>query len=243
MEVRMLKQVSPEPEEVRKFELQIRLAFFRTKLETARLEKFNFEEAYKTFREKVKKKTEAMKAIEDWMRTDKRILILSSLPGAGKTFATAFWLYHLWKKAWLKNYTKLTFFFVQEKELFGPAVLPKEEREEAIQDARNAAFLVIDDFGQVKPRTEAEEESMRVYYEDLIDWRRKLSQKKFHGILPRMIITTNLTLQEFKALPYLSDRFWSRMRAISSFKRIEDEDYRSYGFPDFIPSRVKISRV
>jgi len=237
----MFKRVSPE--EVQKYELQIRLVSFKTKLETARLEGFDFEKAYKIFKERVKKKTEAMKAIEDWMRTDKRILILSSPPGTGKTFAAAFWLYRLWKKAWLKNYTKLTFFFIQEKELFGTATLSSEEREEAIQDARNAAFLVIDDFGQVKPRTETEKESMRVYYEDLVDWRRKLSPQKFYNILPRMIITTNLTYKEIKALTYLSERFWSRMRAISSFKRIEDEDYRSYGFPDFIPSRVKISRI
>ncbi len=236
-----IKSVSPE--EIKRYELQIRLASFRTKLEVARLKEFNFEEAYKNFKEKVGKKTKAMEIIEEWMRTDKRVLILSSPPGMGKTFAAAFWLYRLWKKAWLKNYTKLTFFFIQEKELFGSTALSREEKEEAIQDARNAAFLVLDDFGQIQPRTDAEKEDMRVYYEDLIDWRRKISQKKFNGMLPRMIITTNLTFQEFKALPYLSDRFWSRMKAISSFKRIEDDDYRNYGFPDFVPSRVKISRL
>jgi len=229
--------------EYRKYELEISfLSSFRLKLEVARLEEFDFERSYEEFKTKVKKKTKAMKTIEDFMKTDKRVLILSSPPGTGKTFASAFWLYCLWKKAWVRNYHKLTFFFVQEKELFGPAMLSKEEREEAIQDARSATFLVVDDFGQVKPRSESEKESMRVYYEDLVDWRRRL-YRKVHGLIPRMIITTNLTHKELTELPFLSDRFWSRLKAISVFKRINDEDYRNYGFPDFIPSRVKVGII
>ncbi len=237
----MLGKKPVSVEEVEKYELQLRLITFRRKLEIARLEEFDFEETFREFKRKTEKeRTRAMDVIDSWMRSGKRVLVLSSPPGTGKTFAAALWLYCLWKRAWRKN-LKWTFYFFQEKELFGASSLSEEERREIIQDARQATFLVVDDFGQVKPRGEYEEANMRLYYEDLIDWRRKL--KKCEGTVPRLILTTNLEIERIKELPYLSNRFWSRIKGIAEYKRIGDRDYRELGFPDFLPSRVKIGKV
>ena len=231
-----------EAKDVESYERQFRLPFFRRKLEIARLEKFDFERTFTEFKEKSgRSKTKAMEAISNWMRTGKRVLILSSPPGTGKTFAAALWLYCLWKKAWRENIGSWTFYFLQEKELFGPSALPEEERREIIQDGRTATFLVVDDFGQVLPRNSYEETSMRLYYEDLIDWRRKLQKRG--GVVPRLILTTNLEIKEIKELPYLSERFWSRIKGVAEYKRILDKDYRELGLPDFLPSRVKVSNV
>jgi DNA replication protein DnaC len=229
--------------EYREYELELKFCTsFRSKLEFARLQGFDFKKTYEEFKARTgREKTEAMKIIESFMKTDKRVLILSSPPGTGKTFASAFWLYVLWRKAWEKNYEKLNFFFIREVELFGFTALSKEEKDEVIQDTKDATFLVIDDFGQAIPRGEWEKGNMRVYYEDLITHRRGL--KKVHGQIPRTIITTNLTYEELTKLPYLSERFWSRLKGISQFRRFEDEDYRVYGLPDFIPSPITFCGV
>ena len=230
-------------EAIRRYELEVRLnSEFKAKLEVARLEKFKFEKAYESFKKKTgKKKTKAMEIITQWMKTKIPILVLASPPGTGKTFAAAFWIYKLWKKALYKNYNKLTFFFVRERELFGSDALPYEEREEAKNCARSSFFLVIDDFGQVLTKAEGKEwREIVMYYESLIDSR--ISIPVTDGIMPRTIMTTNLTAEDLGALLKQSKRLKDRWKYVA-FKWFTDISYRKIGIFPFSPSKVKTFHI
>ena len=235
------KKFKPKTEkEIEMWEKQLKfIKVFRPMKERARIVKYDFEKYIKELKKRGIPEPKAMKMVKKWSKTDKRILFLSSPPGTGKTFAAAFYLYQAWKRAWEQGYENWSMFFVKERELFGPLKFKDDLREGIIECIRGAQLLVIDDFGQVTPTSESKIEEMRAFYESLFDERRIMKPVK--GLKsPRLILTTNLTKEEVKKLPYLSKRVLSRVESISLFMRFEDRDYRSLGFPDFLPSEPKL---
>jgi len=227
-------------EEIARWEMELKfIKVFRPMKERARLMKYDFEKYVREGRKRGISTTEAMKIIKQWSKTDKRILFLSSPPGTGKTFASAFYLYRAWETAWKHGFDSWSMFFVKEQELFGPFSFKDDVKEAVIEYVKGAQILVIDDFGQIIPKDEKRIEEMRTFYEGLFDERRIM--KPVEGLkVPRLILTTNLTREEVKKLPYLSERILSRVDSISLFMRFEDRDYRSLGLPDFLPSEPKL---
>ncbi|SMO59811.1 DNA replication protein DnaC [Balnearium lithotrophicum] len=227
-------------EEIEKWETQQKfIKTFRPMLEQARLTKFNFSKYIQKREAKNVPEPKAMRIIREWSKTNKRILILSSPPGTGKTFASAFYLYCAWKTAFKHGFENWSIFFVKEQELFGPLGFKGDLKEAVIEYLKSAQLLVVDDFGQVIPNDERKIEEMRIFYEGLFDKRRIM--KPVEGLkVPRLILTTNLSREEIENLPYISRRVWSRISSITIFRQFTDRDYRKLGFPDFLPSEPKL---